>query len=141
MRFLHAMGQRLHALREQELVVMGDFNIAPGDADVYDVAAFEGSTHVTPDEREALTDLAGAGGLVDAYRTLYPVGGEDPNRTHFTWWDYRQGHFHRGLGLRIDLALISTGLVPRLERSGIERDFRKGTKPSDHAPLVVDLAG
>ncbi len=139
LQFLHAMGERLAALRAQELVVMGDFNIAPDDADVYDPAAFAGSTHVTDEERGALADLAGAGGLVDAYRALYPLGAEDPNRTHFTWWDYRQGHFHRGLGLRIDLALMSEGLAPRLARAGIERDFRKGTKPSDHAPLLVEL--
>lgn len=141
LQFLHAMGERLAVLRgRDDLVVMGDFNIAPHDADVYDPAAFAGSTHVTPEERDALAGLSAAGGLVDAYRTLYPVGGEDPNRTHHTWWDYRQGHFHRGLGLRIDLALVSAALVPRLERAGIERDFRKGAKPSDHAPLVVELA-
>ncbi len=140
LRFLHAMGERLAALRARKLVVMGDFNIAPHDVDVYDPEAFAGSTHVTPEERAALAALSAAGGVVDAYRALHPVGGEDPNRTHHTWWDYRQGHFHRGLGLRIDLALLSESLVPRLVRAGIERDYRKGTKPSDHAPLVVDLA-
>ena len=140
LRFLHAMGERLAALRARKLVVMGDFNIAPHDVDVYDPEAFAGSTHVTPEERAALAALSAAGGVVDAYRALHPVGGEDPNRTHHTWWDYRQGHFHRGLGLRIDLALLSESLVPRLVRAGIERDSRKGTKPSDHAPLVVDLA-
>ena len=140
LQFLHAMRERLTALRAPEVVVMGDFNIAPHDADVYDPAAFTGSTHVTPEERGALEELCAAGGLVDAYRTLYPVGGEDPNRTHHTWWDYRQGHFHRGLGLRIDLALLSEPLATRLVRAGIERDYRKGTKPSDHAPLVVELS-
>ena len=140
LQFLDAMGARVAALREQPLVVMGDFNIAPADADVYDPGAFAGSTHVTPEEREALADLSAAGGLVDAYRALHPLGAPDPNRTHHTWWDYRQGHFHRGLGLRIDLALVSEALVPRLERAGIEREYRKGTKPSDHAPLVVELS-
>ena len=139
LQFLHAIGERLAALRTPELVVMGDFNIAPHDADVYDPAAFTGGTHVTPEEREALAALCAAGGLVDAYRTLYPVGGEDPNRTHHTWWDYRQGHFHRGFGLRIDLALIGESLLGRLARAGIEREYRKGTKPSDHAPLLVEL--
>ena len=139
LRFLHAMGERLAALRAEQLVVMGDFNIAPDDADVYDPVAFAGSTHVTAEERGALVDLATAGGLVDAYRTLHPLGAEDPNPTHHTWWDYRQGHFHRGLGLRIDLALVSEALAPRLMRAGIERPYRKGTKPSDHAPLVVEL--
>ena len=77
---------------------------------------------------------------MDAYRALHPLGAEDPKATHHTWWDYRQGHFHRGLGLRIDLALVSEALAPRLVRAGIERPYRKGTKPSDHAPLVVELA-
>jgi exodeoxyribonuclease III len=142
LQFLHAVEARVAALREAPggLVVMGDFNIAPADADVYDPAAFAGSTHVTPEEREALADICASGGLVDAYRALYPLGAPDPNRTHHTWWDYRQGHFHRGLGLRIDLALLSEALVGRLVRAGIKRDYRKGVKPSDHAPLVVELS-
>ena len=142
LQFLHAVGERVAALRAAPggLVVMGDFNIAPADADVYDPAAFAGSTHVTPEEREALADICAAGELVDAYRALYPPGAPDPNHTHHTWWDYRQGHFHRGLGLRIDLALVSQALAPRLVRAGIERDYRKGVKPSDHAPLAVELS-
>ncbi len=141
LQFLHAAGERVARLRDRPggLVVMGDFNIAPADADVYDPAAFAGSTHVTAEERDALAALCAAGALVDAYRALHPLGAADPNRTHHTWWDYRQGHFHRGLGLRIDLALISAALVPRLARAGIERDFRKGAKPSDHAPLFIEL--
>jgi exodeoxyribonuclease-3 len=75
-----------------------------------------------------------AAGLVDSYRALHP------DDVGFTWWDYRQGHFHRGLGLRIDLALVSAGLASRLRSCGIDRDFRKGPKPSDHAPLLVELA-
>ena len=57
----------------------------------------------------------------------------------YTWWDYRAGHFHKGLGLRIDYLLVSGGLAGRLKACGIERDFRKGKKPSDHAPLVAEL--
>jgi exodeoxyribonuclease-3 len=94
---------------------------------------------VPPTERAALAELAAAGDLVDAYRTLYPVGAADPNRTHHTWWDYRAGHFHKGEGMRIDLALVSRARSGGLQRAGIERDYRKGTKPSDHAPLVVEL--
>ncbi|MGH3428606.1 MAG: exodeoxyribonuclease III, partial [Mycobacteriales bacterium] len=75
-----------------------------------------------------------AAGFVDSYRHL------EPDAPGFTWWDYRQGHFHRGLGLRIDLALLSAGLAPQLRSCGIYRDFRKGPKPSDHAPLLVELA-
>jgi exodeoxyribonuclease-3 len=63
-----------------------------------------------------------------------------PSEQQFTWWDYRQGHFHRGLGLRIDLALLSTDLASRLTECGIDRNYRKGPKPSDHAPVLVDLA-
>ena len=114
-------------------VILGDFNVAPADVDVYDPAAFAGSTHVTPDERSRLEAIL-ARGFVDAAAHLYP--GEQ----RFTWWDYRQGHFHRGLGLRIDLALVRETLVPRLRECAIVREYRKGTKPSDHAPLVVELS-
>ena len=131
--FLEAMAGRAAELAAAPAMVAGDMNVCPTDADVYDPAAFAGSTHVTPEERERLGRVLAAG-LVDAYRALHPgdVG--------FTWWDYRQGHFHRGLGLRIDLALVSAGLAPRLRSCGIDRDFRKGPKPSDHAPLLVELA-
>lgn len=131
--FLDALGRRAGALRGQPLVIGGDFNIAPADADVYDPAAFVGSTHVTGDERSRLAVIERAGALKDAYRELHP------DEQQFTWWDYRQGHFHRGLGLRIDLLLVSEALAGGLQACGIARDFRKGTKPSDHAPLLADL--
>jgi exodeoxyribonuclease-3 len=73
--------------------------------------------------------------MIDAYRELHP--GEQ----QFTWWDYRAGNFHKGLGLRIDLALLSTDLRDRLVACGIDRNFRKGKKPSDHAPLLIELEG
>jgi exodeoxyribonuclease-3 len=131
--FLEAMAGRAAALRAlgRPLVIAGDLNVTRADRDVYDPAAFAASTHVTPQERTRLEAVIGAGGLIDAYRSLHP---EDQQ---FTWWDYRQGHFHRGLGLRIDYLLVSGELS--LESCGIERDFRKGTKPSDHAPLVAVL--
>jgi exodeoxyribonuclease III len=132
--FLDAAIDRVAALRDTPLVVAGDMNIAPADVDVYDPAAFTGSTHVTLDERGRLNQMLERGGLVDAYRTLHPT------EVQYTWWDYRAGNFHKGLGLRIDLALVSQGLVDRLRHCGIDRDYRKGTKPSDHAPLLVDLA-
>ncbi len=115
------------------LVIAGDMNIAPADADVYDPALFAESTHVTGEERARLAAIESAGGLVDAYRALHP------DTPQFTWWDYRAGHFHKGLGLRIDLALVSESLAPRLRECGIDRNFRKGTKPSDHAPLLLGL--
>ncbi len=132
--FLDAMADRVGALAGDPLVIAGDMNIAPADADVYDPAAFVGSTHVTAEERGRLERILTAGDLVDAYRELHP------DQPQFTWWDYRAGHFHKGLGLRIDLTLLSRALVPRLQDCGMVRDYRKGTKPSDHAPLVVGLA-
>jgi len=131
--FLDAMTQRIADLQEQgPLIVCGDMNIAPADADVYDPGAFEGGTHVSGPERDRLAAILQAG-MVDAYRSLHP------DEVQYTWWDYRAGHFHKGLGLRIDLALVSRPLVERLNACGIYRDYRKGHKPSDHAPLAVDL--
>jgi exodeoxyribonuclease-3 len=132
--FLDAAAARAAALRgDGPLLIGGDFNVAPTDLDVYDPAAFDGSTHVTAEERSRIDALLTAGGLVDAYRRLHP------DDVQYTWWDYRQGHFHRGMGLRIDLLLASDALAGSLVACGIERDYRKGTKPSDHAPLVVEL--
>ncbi len=132
--FLAAAAARVRALRTAgaPLVVAGDMNVAPADLDVYDPAAFAHETHVTPPERAALAAVAEAGGLQDAFRRLHP------DEQQFTWWDYRAGHFHKGLGLRIDHALVSGDLAARLVRAGIERPYRKGPRPSDHAPLVVE---
>jgi exodeoxyribonuclease-3 len=131
--FLEAAARRAaQLLPGGPLVIAGDMNIAPADADVYDPAAFVGGTHVTADERDRLSAILDAG-LIDAYRRIHP---EEPQ---FTWWDYRAGHFHKGLGLRIDLALLSRDLAERLLACGIDRNFRKGQKPSDHAPLLAEL--
>jgi exodeoxyribonuclease-3 len=130
--FLDAMGARIAHLSGSDLIVGGDMNIAPSDRDVYDPAAFVGGTHVSAPEREHLERII-AGGMVDAYRALHP------DEVQYTWWDYRAGNFHKGLGLRIDLALVSAGLATRLVSCGIDRDYRKGKKPSDHAPLLLEL--
>ena len=135
--FLDAMAARiaqLQATHDGGVFVAGDMNIAPADADVYDPAAFVDSTHVTTPERARLSAMLD-GGFVDAYRALHP------DEVQYTWWDYRAGNFHKGLGLRIDLALVSRGggLAERLQTCGIDRDYRKGHKPSDHAPLLVGL--
>jgi exodeoxyribonuclease-3 len=134
LRFLEAAAERMAELREagERVALAGDFNVTRDDRDVYDPVAFEGETHVTPEERAALEAILDRGGLVDAYRELHD--GEQ-----FTWWDYRQGHFHRGMGLRIDYVLLSEALAEPLTACHIERDFRKGTKPSDHAPLVAEF--
>jgi exodeoxyribonuclease-3 len=131
--FLDAMAARVDELGSARLIVAGDMNIAPADADVYDPAAFVGGTHVSPPERSRLQALLDRG-LVDAYRALHP------DEVQFTWWDYRAGNFHKGLGLRIDLLLVGHELAPGLESCGIDRNYRKGKKPSDHAPLLLELA-
>lgn len=135
--FLAAMAARAAAITADgtPLVVAGDMNVCPTDVDVYDIAAFSAaeSTHVTPQERGALAEVAHAGALSDAYRVVHP----EPEQ-QFTWWDYRAGHFHKGLGLRIDLILISAQVADALTSVHIERDYRKGSKPSDHVPLVAD---
>jgi exodeoxyribonuclease III len=117
-----------------EVLVAGDFNIAPEDRDVWSPAAFEGATHVSPPERAALERLE-AWGLVDVFRRRWEDG------KVFSWWDYRAGDFHQGRGMRIDLVLTSPSLADRLDWVVIDRNARKGTQPSDHAPVVADFAG
>jgi exodeoxyribonuclease-3 len=122
----------LAALREQlaagpeAAVVCGDMNIAPTDADVFDPEAYIGQTHVTPPERAALAELETLG-LRDVVRDRWPA------ERVFTYWDYRAGMFHRDLGMRIDLVLASKPVADR------DRHARKGSGPSDHAPVIVDL--
>jgi exodeoxyribonuclease-3 len=131
--FLNAMAARAAQLGPERLIIAGDMNIAPADADVYDPAAFIGGTHVSGPERSRLQAVE-ALGLSDAYRTLHP------DEVQYTWWDYRAGHFHKGFGLRIDLLLVGSELAPRMQSCGIVRDYRKGSKPSDHAPLLLELS-
>ena len=115
------------------LVLGGDFNVAPSDADVWDPRACHGGTHVSPPERDAFGRL-GRWGLVDAYRLHHP----EPGR--YTWWDYRAGAFHRNLGMRIDHLLVTRPLAERTVWAEIDRAARKGKPtPSDHAPLVIDI--
>jgi exodeoxyribonuclease-3 len=112
----------------------GDFNIAPADIDVWDAAALVGATHVSELERKALQRLLDWG-LTDVFRDRFP----DTERL-FSWWDYRAGNFHKGIGMRIDLVLASAPLAARVEWALIDRNARKGKLPSDHAPVVVQLA-
>ena len=128
----------LAALREQvakgpkAVIVCGDMNIAPTDADVFDPSAYAGQTHVTPPEREALAELQ-AVGLHDVIRDRWP------DKRVFTYWDYRAGMFHQDLGMRIDLILASAPVAKRAEAAWVDRHARKGTGPSDHAPVILDL--
>ncbi|OLB76220.1 MAG: exodeoxyribonuclease III [Actinobacteria bacterium 13_2_20CM_2_71_6] len=114
-----------------KLVVCGDFNVAPADSDVFDPAAFVGSTHVTEPERVALAALRDLG-LVDVVPR--PLKGRNP----FTYWDYRAGMFHQDLGMRIDLFYATPALAGDVTDAYIDREARKGKGPSDHAPIVVD---
>jgi exodeoxyribonuclease-3 len=112
--------------------VMGDFNVAPTDDDVWDPAAFVGLTHVTAPERAALAGLRAAG-LTDIVPTIEK--GPHP----FTYWDYRAGAFHKGMGMRIDLVYANHAWVDVVSRAWVDRETRKGKGPSDHAPVIVDL--
>jgi exodeoxyribonuclease-3 len=116
----------------QAAVVCGDMNIAPTDADVFDPGAYVGQTHVTPQERAALAELQ-ALGLHDVVRDHWPT------ERVFTYWDYRAGMFHQDLGMRIDLVLATGPVAARVQAAWVDRHARKGTGPSDHAPVIVDL--
>jgi exodeoxyribonuclease-3 len=128
----------LAALREMvgagpdDAVVCGDMNIAPTDADVFDPDAYIGQTHVTPPERKALASLQ-ALGLHDVVRDRWPT------QRVFTYWDYRAGMFPQDFGMRIDLVLATAPVADRVRAAWVDRQARKGTGPSDHAPVIVDL--
>src|SRR6202012_4969239 len=132
--WLEALRAAVSAARpaEQGLLVCGDMNIAPADADVFDPAAFAGQTHVTAPERAALASLQAAG-LRDVVRDRWP------DKRVFTYWDYRAGMFHQDLGMRIDLVLASSPMGDRVRAAWVDREARKGKGPSDHAPVIVDL--
>ncbi len=116
-----------------ELVIGGDFNVAPADQDVWDAATAHGGTHVSEPERAAFRALLDWG-LVDTWRAA------NPDLRRFTWWDYRAGNFQRNEGMRIDHLLASAPAAARVVAVEVDREARKGTPtPSDHAPLVLDL--
>ena len=115
-----------------ETIVCGDMNIAPTDDDVFDPDAYIGQTHVTEPEREALAELTKLG-LRDVVRDRWP------NERVFTYWDYRAGMFHQDLGMRIDLVLASGLVAERVKAAWVDRQARKGSGPSDHAPVMIDL--
>ena len=115
---------------EQPLALMGDFNIAPLDTDVWDIALFAEHTHVSQPERDAFAVLEQVG-LIDALRTRGVEG--------YTYWDYQQLRFPRNEGMRIDFILGSHGFDELVTAGRIDRNERKGDAPSDHVPVVVDL--
>jgi exodeoxyribonuclease-3 len=115
------------------IVVGGDFNVAPSDLDCYDPSVFEGATHVSEPERKALRAIE-ATGLVDLTRSLHP---DEPN---FTWWDYRNGSFHRAGVCESICFLVDPGCSRSRQATYVDREARKGEKPSDHVPVVADFA-
>lgn len=120
-----------------DVALCGDFNVAPEDVDVWDPAAVHGATHVSPPERERLARLRDWG-MVDVVRRFHPEAG------YFTWWDYRAGHFHKNIGMRIDHVYVTGPLAERATAAERDRDARKPKAfpgvPSDHAPVIVDFA-
>jgi exodeoxyribonuclease-3 len=118
--------------QHRQLIVLGDFNIAPEDRDVHDPAAWEGAVHVSEAERAALRELL-ALGLTDSFRLF-----EQPEGS-YSWWDYRQGAFRRNAGLRIDLLLTSKALTERCKAASIDREPRRAERPSDHAPASASF--
>jgi exodeoxyribonuclease-3 len=129
--WLAALGATIGAA-PQATMVCGDMNIAPADIDVFDPDAYVGQTHVTPPERAALAELQKLG-LHDVVRDRWPT------ERVFTYWDYRAGMFHQDLGMRIDLVLATDTVADRVRAAWVDRQARKGSGPSDHAPVIVDL--
>ena len=124
--------RRVVADAADSTMLCGDMNIAPADADVFDPDAYVGHTHVTAPERAALAGFADLG-LHDVVRDRWP------DERVFSYWDYRAGMFHKDLGMRIDLILAGAPIAARTAAAWVDRKARKGTKPSDHAPVIVDL--
>jgi exodeoxyribonuclease-3 len=120
--------------RHEQVVVMGDFNIAPDDRDVHDPEAWEGGILCSEPEREALQSILGLG-LTDTFRLF-----EQPEKT-FSWWDYRRVAFRRNAGLRIDLVLASKALSDRCARAWIDKEPRRQERPSDHTPAIAEFDG
>jgi exodeoxyribonuclease III len=134
MRWLGALREWLRTELEAHprLVLMGDFNVAPEDRDVHDPVAWAGQIHCTPEEREHFRALVGLG-LVDAFRLF-----EQPPKS-WSWWDYRNLAFRKNQGLRIDHILVSDALKGKVRACVIDKLPRKNERPSDHAPVIVEL--
>ena len=124
---------RQEIAQHPKLVLLGDFNIAPDDRDVFDPVAWAGQIHCTDEERDHLKNLIGLG-LVDAFRLF------DQPLKSWSWWDYRNLAFRKNQGLRIDLILVSQALKASVQACTIDKAPRKNERPSDHAPVVLTLA-
>jgi exodeoxyribonuclease III len=124
----------IDAVPDRPVLVGGDYNIAPDDRDVFDITQLAGATHVSEPERSRLATLHDWG-LVDLFRHHHP----DAERV-FSWWDYRNGDFHKGRGMRIDLLLATASVAESSQWCLIDRNARKGKQPSDHAPVMAELS-
>ena len=135
MAWLEALESWLRALlaRHPNLVLMGDFNIAPEDRDVYDPEAWRGKIHCTDEERAHFRNLVGLG-LVDSFRLF------EQAPKSWSWWDYRNLAFRRNQGLRIDHILVSESLKSSVLSCSIDKTPRRNERPSDHAPVLAELA-
>jgi exodeoxyribonuclease-3 len=134
LRWLEALDAWLRnsLLKNRDVIVLGDFNIAPEDRDVHDPTAWVGNVHVSEPERAAYRKLLDAG-LVDVFRNF-----DQPEKS-FSWWDYRAAAFRRNHGLRIDLILATTALATRCVGSYIDREPRRAERPSDHTPVIAEF--
>ena len=134
LRWLQALTAWLEAevKAHPQLILLGDYNIAPEDRDVHDPAAWVGQVLVSEPERAAFQGLIRLG-LQDSFRLF------EQAEKSFSWWDYRMNAFRRNLGLRIDHILVSTPLVSSCKAVHIDREIRKGERPSDHVPVMLEL--
>jgi exodeoxyribonuclease-3 len=123
----------LHSMKGP-LLVCGDFNVAPEEIDTWDPVLWQGQTLCSPKEREVFAAMLKANSFTDLFRARHPEGGR------FSWWDYRAGAFHKNQGLRIDHILVSQDLVGRCTDVDVDREARKGTQPSDHAPVWAEFS-
>lgn len=120
---------------DDDVVVVGDYNICPADIDCWDPKKFETATHTSQAERDRLVALE-QWGLVDVFREHHP------EERLYSWWDYRGGSFYKKMGLRIDLLMTSRSVTAKTKLALIDRNERKGPKddpPSDHAPVFIDV--
>lgn len=127
--WLRVLAEHATEWQSQPLALMGDFNIAPLDDDVWDIRVFDGATHVSPPERDAFNALLGAG-LVDVVRDRAPG---------YTYWDYKAGRWEKNHGMRIDFVLGTASFAELVTAARIDTGERSGDAPSDHVPVVVDI--
>jgi exodeoxyribonuclease III len=131
--FLEAVARQACDEHSHPLLIAGDFNVAPTDSDVYEPAWFEDSYQTGEAERADLRAILDEGELVDVYRALHP------DERGYTCWEQREGHYGRDYGLRIDLILASEALAPYIGACEVNHAYRRGFRPSNHAPLDVEL--